>query len=512
MSLLSKRRLLGASVLLVGAIAVITVYLQLRPLPITSVRVLFNSLMGTSVAAPAAQVLERLRAPPGFSVTIYAEGVPNARFLRFTAGGDLLVSSPRAGAVQLLERDRNGDGKSDGRRVLLQGLSRPHGLDIDQGWLYIGESTAIGRVRLDEERGRLDGNYEQIVTGLSGSGGHWTKTVRIGPDGYLYLAQGSSCNVCEEKDGRRATIMRFQRDGSGGEIYASGLRNSVGMDWAPWDQALYATDNGRDMLGDDFPPCELNRIEAGGFYGWPYLNGFGVPDPDFAAKAVSADQQQRVKNAIAPAFGFRAHTAPLGIRFVRNSAPPPGYERAALVALHGSWNRSVPDGYKVVSLHWSADGKIEQRDFLTGFEQRGNVIGRPVDVAEGPDGAWYISDDYAQAVYRVSYGAAPAVAASAPTPAAQQPAVDAELAALEPAQRRQLEQQGAQLFKRYACANCHVQGAAAGFRTVRPLEQLQARYSMAQLQAFLVTPTPPMPVFPLNEEERRALAVYLLSR
>jgi glucose/arabinose dehydrogenase len=294
-----------------------------------------------------------------------------------------------------LESDRNNDGKSDSQVLLIDKLNRPHGLEVHGGWLYIGENDAIGRVRLDKTQSKLEGAYERIVTGLSGNGNHWSKTVRIGPDGYLYVAQGSTCNVCIEEDPRRAAIMRFKPDGSDGQIIANGLRNSVGMDWSPWDNALYATENGRDLMGDDVPHEELNRIQPGGFYGWPYVHGFGVVDPKF-----SGDQAQRIATSIAPAHGFRAHNAPLGIRFLRK--PAPGYERSALVALHGSWNRSTPDGYKVVSLHWNAEGKIEERDFLTGFRGESGVIGRPVDVAEDGDGAIYISDDLAGVIYRVT--------------------------------------------------------------------------------------------------------------
>ena len=192
--------------------------------------------------------------------------------------------------------------------------------------------------------------------------------------------------------------MRFNSDGSDGRIYATGLRNSVGFDWAPWDGALYATDNGRDLLGDDFPPDELNRIEEHGFYGWPFVNGFGEPDPEWGP-----GNEQKAAVAIPPVHGFRAHNAPLGIHFVRQARVPAGFERAALVALHGSWNRTTLDGYKVVSLHWQDDGRIEERDFLTGFLGPDGIIGRPTDVAEGPDGAFYVADDYGGAIYRVSF-------------------------------------------------------------------------------------------------------------
>jgi glucose/arabinose dehydrogenase len=500
MSLLTKRLMLLVLALPLLAMIALAVFLTLRPVPISNMRVLLNSMLGSGIAAPSAQtVTQRLQVPPGFTVSVYASGLTAPRFLHVTAAGDLLVSSPRSGEVLLLPRQRGADG--DGRRVLLRGLDRPHGLDIADGWLYVGERTAVGRVRIDEQSGKLLGEYRHIITGFTGEGNHWTKTVRIGPDGYLYVAQGSTCNVCVERDRRRATIMRFNADGSGGEIYASGLRNSVGMDWAPWDHTLYATDNGRDMLGDDFPPCELNRIEQGGFYGWPYINGFGVLDPDFGK-----GKEALLKTALSPAFGFRPHNAPLGIHFLRHQPPLPGYERTALVALHGSWNRTVPDGYKVVALHWGADGAIEQRDFLSGFERNGDVIGRPVDVAEAADGAIYVSDDYAGTIYRVSYGAAAAGAGSDAAAAQPAAAVAPQFSALQSAQ---LRAQGEQLFARYRCGSCHgaqMRGSAP------PLHNLRARYDVEQLRAFLQTPAPPMPIFPLSDDERTALAVYLLQK
>jgi glucose/arabinose dehydrogenase len=501
-----KRSLFAVAALFAVIVLAAAAYLYKHPIAIGDPRMLLNAAIGKSIASPTASVVsERLTAPPGFTVSVYARDLPRVRFLKFSGAGDLLLSRSRAGQIELLERDRNGDGQPDGRRVLLADLNRPHGLDLHDGWLYVAENDAIGRVRFDEASGRVEGKYQRIVTGLTGDGNHWTKTVRVGPDGHLYLAQGSTCNVCEEKDKRRATIMRFALDGSGGEVFASGLRNSVGIDWAPWDNALYATDNGRDLLGDDFPPCELNRIESGGFYGWPYINGDGVLDPDFGK-----GHEALLKTARSPAHAFRPHNAPLGISFLRGAKLPAGYERSALVALHGSWNRSVQDGYKVVALRWREDGVIEESDFLTGFERKGDVIGRPVDIAVGTDGAVYVSDDYAGAIYRVAHGET--VNAGATAAAAQAPLVDDVLAGLSETDRNILVAQGEERYRQFRCAGCHEQRFAGGMRTIRPLQNLPARYTVSQLQAFLATPTPPMPVFPLSEEERKAVAVYLLTR
>jgi glucose/arabinose dehydrogenase len=384
----------ASALVLVAALAAFVLW---GPIPVSDKRVMLDFMLGRGIDPPNATIVaERLAAPPGMRVQVYSADVPLARVMLFTPDGDLIVSRTRAGVVALLERDRNADGIADGHRVLFENLDGPHGLALHDGWLYVAERTAIRRVRFDAATGAASGSLEPVLTGLTTDGFHQTKTIGIGPDGWLYLAHGSSCNACVEKDPRRATVMRLRPDGSGAEIYATGLRNSVGFDWAPWDGALYATDNGRDLLGDDFPPDELNRIEQGRFYGWPYVNGFGVADPDLGGEYAGDPVPTH------PVHGFRPHNAPLGIHFVRAAKLPAGYERTALVALHGSWNRSTPDGYKVVALRWLDDGKIEESDFLTGFLNDEGIIGRPAFVTEGPDGAIYVSDDYAGVVYRVS--------------------------------------------------------------------------------------------------------------
>ena len=177
------------------------------------------------------------------------------------------------------------------------------------GWLYVGESNGIGRIRFDTDSGQVSGAFEHIVDDFTSDGLHTTKTIGFGPDGWLYVSQGSSCNACIEKDERRATIMRMQPDGSQREIYATGLRNSVGLDWAPWDGALYATENGRDLLGDDIPPDELNRIEQGTFYGWPFVHGAGIADPD-----LGAGREAEIARATPPATRFALTTRRSGSR------------------------------------------------------------------------------------------------------------------------------------------------------------------------------------------------------
>ena len=294
----------------------------------SSVRMMLN-VMGGFAGPEASDELaqQRYSLPDGFSLEVYADDIPRARFLRFTAGGDLLVSRPHSGDIMLVRRDANGDGKADAVETLISELQRPLGLDFAGDWLYIAENNQVGRVKFDAQKGQLAGEYQPVIQGLTSNGGHWSKTVRIGADQKLYLAQGSTCNICEEQDERRATMMRFELDGSNGEIIATGLRNSVGFDWAPWNGLMYATDNGRDLMGDDYPPCELNQISDGNFYGWPYFNGNNEPDPD-----MGPDPRTAERSPTAPVHDFRAHNAPLGVTFVNAQGWPSDYERSALVA------------------------------------------------------------------------------------------------------------------------------------------------------------------------------------
>jgi len=456
-----------------------------------------HMIWGRGIDAPAAEtVRQRLRAPDGMAVELYADNLPFARMLRLTPAGDLLVSLPRSGRIVLLERDTDGNGRPDGRHTLLEGLDRPHGMDLRDGWLYVAETGGIARVRFDPDRRETRGEIERVVEGIPSGGNHWTRTVRFGPDGWMYVSIGSSCNACIEKDPRRAAIVRYRPDGSGEEIYATGLRNAVGFAWRPETGELFATDNGRDLLGDDLPPCELNQVVEGGFYGWPYAYGDNVPDPD-----LGEGEQERIARARLPDHDFRAHNAPLGITFVRGDGAPAALRGAALVALHGSWNRTRKDGYKVVSLHWTPDG-IEERDFLTGFLVDEDVVGRPVDVAEGPDGSFYVSDDYAGAIYRVfPEGEAHATRKTVPIAEAGGPATPG----LGDPSR------GEALYAALACAGCHAPAGAPGSVAV-PLDALAARYDEPTLAAFLAAPTPPMPAVDRPEAERLDLAAYLLSR
>jgi glucose/arabinose dehydrogenase len=453
---------------------------------------------GEGAVIPDDQLAQRIKLAPGFSITTYATGITNARMLRFTATGDLLVSAPRQGKVFLVQRG-SAPGYSDATVELVKDLHSPNGLALRGDWLYVAESNGVVRFGFDAQSRRITSLPERIITDLPDAGRHWTRTVGIGPDDRLYVSVGSSCNVCVEEDARRAAISVYNLDGSGGRLYATGLRNSVGFTWRPQTGEMYATDNGRDLLGDDFPPCELNRIVDGGFYGWPYANGNRVADPD-----EGEGREALIAASLPPVHAFGAHTAPLGLTFYEASNFPEPYRSAAFVALHGSWNRSTKSGYQEAALVFNSDGSIREEAFVS-FLDGDTAQGRPVDLAVGPDGALYVSDDFTGSIYRIAYGpkATPrAVAASGGL--AGDP-----LAALNPTERAAADSRGRALWDAKACATCHQPGD--GRQVYKPLVQLARKYDIDSLAAFLKTPQPPMPAFPFSDAERRDLAIHLLA-
>ena len=286
-----------------------------------------DAALNKSSEVNPANIGSKIQVPDGFSIGTYADDLIGARVLRFTQAGDLLVSMPKLGQIIIL-KDTDADGRADQRAVLLEGLNRPNGMDFFEGWLYVAETDALGRIAFDHASGTTTSTYEQIVTGLPGGGNHPKKTLRFGPDNLMYVSMGSSCNVCTEADERRATLVRYSPDGTNEYIYARGLRNSAGFDWAA-NGDIYATDNGRDLLGDDYPPCELNLVVENAHYGWPYANGNKESDPDFGK-----GNEALIEQSIAPVHDFKAHNAPLGIEFIDAKGLPYAYQGAAIVALH----------------------------------------------------------------------------------------------------------------------------------------------------------------------------------
>jgi glucose/arabinose dehydrogenase len=337
-----------------------------------------------------------LSVPAGFSLSLFAKNLGAPRVLVWDPKGTLLVSIPSEGRVVALP-DTNGDGMSDETVTVAKGLNLPHGLAFHDGKLYIAETNAVAIYEYDQASYRAT-NRKKIID-LPGNGNHFSRTIRFGPDGRLYTAIGSTCNVCNEKDNRRAKIFVSNPDGSDFHTYASGLRNAVFFAWSPFDQRMWATNMGRDLLGDDTPPDTVNIVTEGKNFGWPYCYGKNIWDRTFDG---SAKAEAFCKTVEPSHIDMQAHSAPLGLAFVPKSWPTQ-YQNSLLVALHGSWNRSVPTGYKIVRFVLDEKGDyVRTEDFLTGWIQNGGALGRPVDLLFNSEGSLYISDDKAGVIYRLS--------------------------------------------------------------------------------------------------------------
>jgi len=310
--------------------------------------------------------------------------------------GQLYLAERGNGRVVRLP-DRDGDGVADAVEVVAAGLQFPSSIAFDRGGaLYVGETARVLRLSAPDAQGVFQ-VQEVVVAGLP-TGGHSTRTVLPSPDGqWLYVSIGSSCNVCLEDDERRATIMRYTVDGAAGTVYARGLRNAVGLAFRPGTEELWATNNGRDLLGDDLPPETVNRVTAGADFGWPRCHAGRIVDPEFGSAGAC-------EGVTAPAVEMQAHSAPLGLTFYAGTQFPSEYQGDLFVAFHGSWNRSVPTGYKVVRIPFEAGRPGPVEDFATGWLRAdGSAWGRPVDVLTAPDGSLWVSDDGEGRIYRIFF-------------------------------------------------------------------------------------------------------------
>lgn len=369
---------------------------KLSPIPTT------DSPERISISSATADVqLDKLTLPDGFKIDVWAADLPSARSLAISDKGIIFVGNRRENNVFAVI-DEDADGKADYKYLIGEDLNMPNGVAYKDGDLYVAEINRILRFK-DIENNLENPTYEVVYDGYPTETHHGWKFIDFGPDGMLYVPVGAPCNICKEENEIFASITRLDvnKPNPSPEVYAHGVRNSVGFDWNPKTGHLWFTDNGRDMLGDDVPDCELNlATEAGQHFGYPYWHAGTVKDPEFGDKGKPSSEY------VAPAEEMGAHVAPLGIKFYDGSMFPSSYDNKAFIAKHGSWNRSKKSGYQVVTVSMDDNEKVTKQEvFISGWldDATQDVWGRPVALQELPDGSLLISDDMAGCIYRVTY-------------------------------------------------------------------------------------------------------------
>lgn len=353
-------------------------------------------LVGVAAASPATdKVVANVRLPPGFKLAVYADNVPGARSMALGQQGTLFVGT-RSGSVYAVTGKPASAGKPQ-IRVLADKLNMPNGVAYKDGALYVAEIHRV--IRYDNIESALDKVPEPKVVraDFPKDRHHGWRYIAFGPDGKLYMPIGAPCNICNEP--KYANISRMNADGSGLEVFARGIRNSVGLTWHPVTRELWFTDNGRDFLGEDSPPCELNRASRAGLdFGFPYCHGKDISDPEFGKLG-------ECSKITPPVQLLGAHVAPLAVRFYTGTAFPAAYRGQAFIAEHGSWNRKEKSGYRLTTVELDGDKAVSYKPFATGFNRGDDILGRPVDLLMLEDGSMLVSDDQAGAIYRISYAA-----------------------------------------------------------------------------------------------------------
>jgi glucose/arabinose dehydrogenase len=352
-----------------------------------------------SIGAPSAgpPQLDALKLPDGFSIEVYATGVTNARSLALGGKGIVYVSTRRDNRVYAVV-DRNGDRKAEKVYTVAQGLAVPNGIAYRDGSLYIAQIPRL--LRLDGIDRRLANPPKPVVLNdaLPTHEHHGWRYIRFGPDGWLYIPVGAPCNNCKREEPIYASIARMKPDGTGLEVFAHGVRNSVGFDWHPETKELWFTENGRDSLGDDIPPDELNRApEAGLHFGYPHCHAGAIRDPEFGDRPCT--------EFVPPVQNLGPHTAALGMRFYTGKMFPPEYRNAIILAEHGSWNRGRKLGFRIMVVRLDGNKAVSYEPLISGWldEQSDQAWGRPVDVEVLDDGSLLVSDDWKGVLYRVTY-------------------------------------------------------------------------------------------------------------
>ncbi len=344
--------------------------------------------------------LERLNLPDGFTIETFAEGIEDARSMAIGDKGTLFVGTRKANKLYAIQ-DLDGDFKADRTLILDTTLIVPNGIAFRDGALYVAEINRLLRYpNIEDNLDKLP-EPEVIYEDYPTEGHHGWKYIAFGPDDKLYVPVGAPCNICDsaQVDKRYASITRMDPDGSNREVYANGVRNTVGFTWHPETGELWFTDNGRDMMGDDIPPCELNRVsEAGQHFGYPFCHGGTIADPEYG-------DQRPCEDFVAPVQNLGAHVAPLGIKFYTGDNFPEAYKGHAFIAEHGSWNRSSKVGYRISMVKLEGDKAVSYTPFIDGWldEESQEAFGRPVDLLWLEDGSMLISDDFGNAIYRVRY-------------------------------------------------------------------------------------------------------------
>jgi glucose/arabinose dehydrogenase len=344
--------------------------------------------------------LSKLKLPEGFSISFFATDVNNARSLALGDNGTVFVGNRKGKNVYALV-DADGDGVAEKKYTVANDMNAPNGVAFHDGALYIAEIDKV--YRIDNIESTLENPAKPVLINDSfpSEEHHGWKYIAFGPDGKLYVPVGAPCNICNdsEKDKRFASITRMNADGSGLEVYAHGIRNSVGFAWHPQTKELWFTDNGRDELGDDMPADELNiASQKDEHFGYPYCHAGVIPDPEFGKGKNCGDYK-------APASTLTPHGAALGMKFNTGSMFPEQYKNQIFIAEHGSWNRSKPIGYRIMVATIDGNAVTGYKPFIEGWLTNGEAWGRPVDVLFLKDGSMLISDDHANAVYRVTYQA-----------------------------------------------------------------------------------------------------------
>lgn len=343
-----------------------------------------------------------LKVPSGFWIDIYASGLGNVRMMAAAADGTLYVTRREQGDVLALN-DRDGDARAEQVRTIARDLKLVHGITLHQGQMYLATDTMVYKARL-----KPDGTIETpraIIRNLPTGGQHPNRTLAVGPDGMLYITVGSTCNACVESDPRNATILRSSLEGEKLEVFARGLRNTIGFGWHPGSGQLWGFDHGSDGRGDDQPPEELNLLRPQGNYGWPYCFGDHQPDVYLNQNPPGTTKEAYCPTTLAPTLTYQAHSAPIGMVFYTGEQFPAEYRGDAFVAMRGSWNRDPATGYKLVRVRYQNGWPAGFEDFLTGFliENGGAYFGRPAGVALAPYGSLFVSDDTNGVIYRISW-------------------------------------------------------------------------------------------------------------